>query len=147
NRCLASGEGSSCPSSRRVAAGAAIAALPSARSKAIMFALVIFSACSSVISGNNRRRESGSGGEVDRRDQDCDEVPPTKEPFRLHPGALRRVLALPERCSSLHRRSPRRGCLPHRRGAGQESEHLVIDGGALLPGPRLRGLPGAPAGR
>ena len=91
-------------------------------------------------------RESVGRGEMDRRDQDCDEVPPTQEPFRLHPGALRRVLALPERCGPLHRRSSRRGSLPHRRGAGQESEHLVIDGGALLPGPRLRGLPGAAAG-
>ena len=48
-RCFASGEGSSWPRTFRVAAGAAIAALPRRRSKAIMFRLVRRRAFSRVI--------------------------------------------------------------------------------------------------
>ena len=64
----------------------------------------------------------------------------------LHHGALRRVLALAEGRRPLHRRPPRRGRLPDRRGARAPREHLVVDGRALLPGARLRGLPRASAG-
>src|SRR4051794_4869006 len=148
-RCFASGVGSSWPSTFRVAAGAAMAALRSTRSKAIMLRLVRRRASSRVIARQiqpEAGRERVRFGEMDRRDQDRDEVPTAQKPFRLHPGAFRRILTLPERRRPLHRRPPRRGGLPHRRGAGPESEHLVLDGGALLPGPRLRGLPRAAAG-
>ena len=101
----------------------------------------------SVIGASFSRRESGRPGEIGRRDQDRDEVPTTQKPFRLHPGAFRRVLALPERCRPLHRRPPRRGGLPHRRGARPPRQHLFLDRRPLLAGARLRGLPGAAAGR
>ena len=65
-------------------------------------------------------------------------------PLRLHPGSLRRLLALPEGRRPVHRRPPRRGRLPDRRGARPPREHLELDRRALLPGARLRGLPGAP---
>ena len=150
-RCSASGEGSSWPSTRRVAAGATIAPLPRTRSKAIMLRLVRRSACSSVIArthptrcGRERRAGPAKWTAVTKT---ATKIPPAQEPLRVHPGALRRVLALPEGRRPLHRRPSRRGGLPDRRGAGPASEHLVIDGGALLPGPRLRGLPRASAGR
>ena len=47
------------------------------------------------------------------------------DPLRLHPGALRRVLALAEGRRAVHRRPPRRGRLPDRRGARAPREHLV----------------------
>ena len=47
------------------------------------------------------------------------------DPLRLHPGALRRVLALAEGRGAVHRRPPRRGRLPDRRGARAPREHLV----------------------
>ena len=67
-------------------------------------------------------------------------------PLRLHPGALRRVLALAEGRRAVHRRSPRRGRVPDRRGAGAAGQHVLEHGRALLAGARLRGLPRAPAG-
>ena len=66
------------------------------------------------------------------------------EPLHVHPGALRRMLALAEGRGAVHRRPPRRGGLPDGRGAGAPREHVELDGGALLAGARLRGLPGAP---
>ena len=68
------------------------------------------------------------------------------EPVEVHPGALRRVLALAEGRRPVHRRPPRRGRLPDRRGARPPRQHLELDRRALLPGARLRGLPRA-AGR
>ena len=146
NRCLASGEGSSWPEHpqgrrRRRDRGAAERQIE-ADHEAVGEAQRLLERHRASFSEGKASRL----GEIDRRDQDCNEVPPAEEPLRLHPGAFRRVLALPERRRPLHRRPPRRGRFPHRRGAGQESEHLVLDGGALLPGPRLRGVPGAAAG-
>ena len=46
-------------------------------------------------------------------------------PLRLHPGALRRVLALAEGRRAVHRRPPRRGGLPDGGGARAPREHLV----------------------
>ena len=69
------------------------------------------------------------------------------DPLRLHLVALRRVLALAEGRRAVHRRPPRRGRLPDRRGARAPREHVVLDRRALLAGARLRGLPGAPGGR
>ena len=69
------------------------------------------------------------------------------EPLQVHPGALRRVLALPEGRRPVHRRPSRRGRLPDRRGAGTSREHLELHGRALLPGARLRGFSRAAGGR
>ena len=69
------------------------------------------------------------------------------EPLQVHPGTLRRVLALAEGRRAVHRRPPRRGRLPDRRGAGAPRQHLELDRRALLPGARLRGLPRAAGGR
>ena len=60
---------------------------------------------------------------------------------------LRRVLPLAEGRRAVHRRPPRRGRLPDRRGAGAPREHLLEHGRALLAGARLRRIPRAPAGR
>src|SRR4051794_17401636 len=65
----------------------------------------------------------------------------------LHLLPLRRVLAVAEGRRAVRRRPPRRGGLPHRRGARPPREHIVLDRRALLPGARLRGLPRAPGGR
>ena len=65
----------------------------------------------------------------------------------LHPGSLRRVLALAEGRRAVHRRPSRRGRLPDRGGARAPREHLELDRRALLAGARLRGLPRAPGGR
>ena len=59
NRCAASGEGSSWPSTRSVASGAAIAADPRTRSKAIMLRLVMRRACSRVIVTLHPTRSEG----------------------------------------------------------------------------------------
>ena len=75
----------------------------------------------------------------------ADERPP--DALRLHPRPLRRVLALAEGRRPVHRRPPRRGRLPDRRGAGAPRQHVVLHRRALLPGARIRGLPRAPAGR
>ena len=56
------------------------------------------------------------------------------------------LLPLAEGRCPLHSRPPRGGRLPDRRGAGAPGRHLELDGGALLPGARLRGLPRAPGG-
>ena len=65
---------------------------------------------------------------------------------QVHPDPLRGVLALAEGRGAVHRRPPRRGRLPDRRGARAPRQHLELDGRALLPGARVRGLPRA-AGR
>ena len=46
------------------------------------------------------------------------------EPLQVHPGALRRVLALAEGRRPVHRRPSRRGRVPDRRGARAPREHL-----------------------
>ena len=79
------------------------------------------------------------------RHGDCLARPPG--PLGLHPGALRRVLALAEGRRPVHRRPPRRGGLPDGRGARPPGQHLLEHGRALLAGARVRGLPRAPAGR
>ena len=67
-------------------------------------------------------------------------------PLRLHPGPVRRVLAIPEGRRAVHRRSPGRGGLPDGGGTRAAREHLVVDRRALLTGARLRGLPRAADG-
>ena len=69
------------------------------------------------------------------------------EPLQVHPGPLRRVLALAEGRRAVHRRPPRRGRLPDRRGARAARQHVELDRRALLPGARLRGLSRAAGGR
>ncbi|CAA9484726.1 MAG: Transcriptional regulator, partial [uncultured Solirubrobacteraceae bacterium] len=69
------------------------------------------------------------------------------DPFGVHLLALRRVLALAEGRGPVRRRSPRGGGLPHGGGARPPCQHVVVDGGALLAGARLRGLSRAPGRR
>ena len=78
---------------------------------------------------------------TDRHDPGGDERAP--DALRLHPRPLRRVLALAEGRRAVHRRPPRRGGLPDRRGAGAPRQHVELDRRALLAGARLRGLPRA----
>ena len=54
----------------------------------------------------------------------------------VHLRTLRRVLTLPEGRRAVRRRPPRRGRLPHRRGARPPREHVVLHRRALQPGAR-----------
>ena len=65
----------------------------------------------------------------------------------VHPGPLRRVLPLSEGRRPVHRRPPRRGRVPDRRGARPPRQHVELDRRALLAGARLRGLSRAPGRR
>ena len=65
--------------------------------------------------------------------------------LHLHPGPLRRLLALAEGRRPVHRRPPRRGRLPDGGGARPPRQHVVEHRRALLAGARLRGLSGAAA--
>ena len=182
NRCSASGEGSSCPSTASVAAGRQDRRRPEHEVEGDHVAVgeaqrplgvhgsdptTLPAACR--CAGRRRAsRENPRRGESCRREQDGHEVssgsaahsqrhsrvaaqrPPgaaeRQDALRLHHRALRRVLALAEGRRPLHRRPPRRGRLPDRRGAGPPRQHLVLDRRPLLAGARVRGLSGASAG-
>src|SRR3954453_8679657 len=92
-----------------------------------------------------RAVESGVAHAKDRDHAPRRPGPP--DPLGLHLLPLRRVLAVPEGRRAVRRRPPRRGGLPHRRGARPPREHVLLDRRALLPGARLRGLPRAPGSR
>ena len=62
----------------------------------------------------------------------------------LHPGPVRRILALAEGCGAVHRRPSGRGGLRDSGGAGPACQHVELHRRAVLPGPRFRGLSGAP---
>ena len=112
NRCSASGEGSSCPSTRSVAEGASSAPAPSARSKAIMFRFGWRSASSASwarsnhIPGRPAQKGNPRWGESTGREQDGHEV--SSGPLAPRARCHTRV-EVPQRAARARRarRSPR----------------------------------------
>src|SRR4051812_5772553 len=91
-----------------------------------------------------RGRNSGEPGENSLRDALRYGRP---DPVRRDPPAVRRVLPLAEGRRPVHRGPSRGGGLSHGGGARTPGQHLELYRRALRPGPRLRGVPGAPGRR